>query len=153
MEAVGVVIPVRHPGDDAVLLAVHPDEPARKALRRGGQQGEVQPGLLALLVHPGTHPGDNLQTQPLAPFALTVVLACESHQGFRQTDKAHREGAVLEHLPDLVGPGQLFAVQPDPLAHKEGEIIDVLAGLDFKAFPELVDAQIQFPVQLVKKGV
>ena len=60
---------------------------------------------------------------------------------------------MLEDLPDLVGPAQLLAVQPHPLAHEEGEVVHMLPGLDLKPLDQLVYAQVQLPVQLVKEGV
>ena len=77
VEAVGVEVPVSDAGDLPKALLVHPHKPAAEALGGGGQKGEVEPRLGALLVHPGPHPGDDLQTQPLTARALAVVLSGE----------------------------------------------------------------------------
>ena len=153
VEGVGVVLPVGDPLDGAVPGPVQLDEPAGQALRRGGQQGEVQPPLLALLIHPRPHVGDDLQAQHLGLLALPVVDADEGLQGLRQADEAHGQGAVLEHLPHLVLPVQLVAVQPHPLAHEEGVVVHVLAALDLKSLQQLIHAQIQHPVQALEEGV
>ena len=153
MEGVGVVIPVRHAGNDAILLFIDLHEPAGQPLRGGGQQGEVQVALFALLVHSGPHVADDLQAQHSGPLALAVVLANERLQRLRQADEAHGQGAVLQHLPDLVVPVQLVRVDPDALAHQEGGVLHFLSALELKALHELVDAQVDHPVQALEEEV
>ena len=58
-----------------------------------------------------------------------------------------------EHLPHLVVPVQLVAVQPHPLAHEEGVVVYVLAALDLKALQQLLHAEIQHPVQPLEEDV
>ena len=95
VEAVGVVFPVRHARDGAVFLLVHAHKPAGKPLGRSGQQREVQPRLLALVVHIVAHEMHNLQAQVLRLLALAVVLADEGNQRLGKADEADGERAVL----------------------------------------------------------
>ena len=153
MKAVGVVFPVCDAGEDAEALLVDLDEAAGQTLGRGGQQGEVEPPLFGLLVHSGPHVGNDLQAQPLAALTLAVVLAGEGHQCLCKADEAHGQGAVLQNLPDLVVPAQLFAVQPHSLTHEEGEIADLLAALNFKPLQQLLHTDVHHMIQGVEKHV
>ena len=153
MEGVGVVLPVGDPLDGAVTGPVQLDEPAGQPLGGGGDEGEVEAPFGGLLVHAGPHVGDDLQAQHLGLLALPVVDPDKGLEGLGQADEAHGEGAVPEHLPHLVVPVQLVAVQPHPLAHEEGVVVYVLAALDLKALQQLLHAEIQHPVQPLEEDV
>ena len=153
VEGVGVVVPVSDAGDGAVLFLVDADEPAGEPLGGGGQQREVQATPGALGVHPGAHVGDDLPAQHPGLLTLAVVDAHQGLEALSQADEAHRQGAVLEHLPHLVVPVQLVRIQPHPLAHEEGVVIHMLTALDLEPLQKLLHAQVQHPVQSFEEDV
>ena len=147
MEGVGVIVPVGDARDRSEAGLVQFDEAAGEALRRGCQQGKVEPPLRALFIHPGAHMGDDLQAQYPGLLALAMVLAGQALKGLGQADEAHGQRAVPEHLAHLVVPVQLVGIQPNALPHEEGVVAHVLAALDLKTLQQLSHTQVQHPVQ------
>ena len=76
-----------------------------------------------------------------------MVLSGERLERLCQADKADAEGPVLEYLSDVVLRAQLVGIEPDPLAHQEGIVIDLLAALDLEAVQQLADHQIDALIQ------
>ena len=151
VEGVGVVFLVRDSGNHAVFFLVDPDKPAGQAFCRRGQQGVVQPRPLGFFIQPLSHIADDLQPQVLCFFRLAVVGADQRCQAFRQPDEAHGERPVLQDFADVVVDFQLVGVDPDPLAHQEGEVPHFLAALDRKPFVQLLDRQVDLPVQILEE--
>ena len=154
MEAVGVVIPVGDALDLAEDLLVDADEAAGQALRRSGQQGEVEAGGLGLLVAALAHMADDLQAQLLGLVAFAVVDADQGLQGLGQADEAHGQGAVAQDVGHGIVRPQGLGIHPHALAHEEGIIAHLFAALDLEAVEQLaedqVDALIQHIVELVQ---
>ena len=96
---------------------------------------------------------DDLQSQVLRIFALSVVLTKQSDQCFYQPDEADGQRTVAQHLPDLVLRSKGFAVQPDTLSHQEGEVDDLFLPLDAEAVEQLLDDQINLLVEQLKEEV
>ena len=151
VEGVGVVFPVGHAGDNPVFCLVHPDKAAGEALRRGGDQGEVQAVLLARFVHALAHVAHDLQAEVLGLAAFAVVRTDQSLEAFCQADEAQGQGAVLEHLPHFVVRAELVRVNPDPLPHQEGVVAHLFLALDFKAFEQLADDEVDLAVEILKE--
>ena len=80
-----------------------------------------------------------------------MVMSVKSGQRFSQANKADRQSSMLQHFPDLIIVAQLVRVQPHTLPHQEREIIDMLAGLDFKPVEQLLRDHLKHSVQLLVK--
>ena len=78
---------------------------------------------------------------------LTVVDADQGRQGLGQPDEPHRQGPVLEHLGDGIVRPQVLRTDPDPLPHEEGEVPHQLVGLDLEPVEQLVDDEVDHPVE------
>ena len=77
-----------------------------------------------------------------------MVMTVEGGKRFSQTDEADGKRAVFQHFSQIVLEGELVGIQPDALAHQEGVVINVLAGLNFKAIQQLLCHQFQHPLKL-----
>ena len=153
VEGVGVVVAVGDARDDTEALAVNLDKSAGQPFCRGGNQRKVELHLFAGSIHPRPHMTDDLQSQVLRIFALSVVLTNQSDQRFCQPDEADGQRTVAQHLPDLVLRSKGFAVQPDTLSHQEGEVDDLFLPLDAEAVEQLLDDQINLLVEQLKEEV
>ena len=100
------------------------------------------------VIHTLSHVADDIQTKVLCNFAFAVVYAKQCLQCLCQTDKPDGKCAVLEHLSHLVIIIQLFAVNPDTLAHQEGVVVYLFLCLNFKALHQLIYDQVNLSVQL-----
>ena len=147
VEGVGVVLPIGNAGDFAKFFLVDAHKAPGKTFGGSGQQGEVQARLLGLVVHALAHVGDDFVAQLVAFLTLAVVLAGQGHQGFRQADEAHGEGAVLQHFGHGIVAVQLFRIDPNPLSHKEGVVIRFFTALDFKPVQQLLNAEVDALIQ------
>ena len=98
MEAVRVILAVRHAGDHAEALGIHPDKAAGKALCRGGKAGEIQAASRRFTVSAVTDAANDLKAKRLRLGAFTVVRAGQRFQALGKADEADGERAVLESL-------------------------------------------------------
>ena len=147
VEGVGVIFPIGHPGNFPIFLLIDPHKGTGKTLGGSGQQSEVEPRLLGLVVHALAHIGDDLIAQLVAFFTLAVMLAGQGLQRFRQPDEAHGEGAVLQHFGYRIVAVQFFRINPNPLSHEEGVVVSFFAALDLEPVQELLDAQVDALIQ------
>ena len=95
MEGVGVVVAVGDARNHTKTLAVDFDKSSGQAFCRGGDEREVELSLFAFCIHSGAHVTDDLQSQILRVFALSVVLTNQSGECFGKSDKTNGECAVL----------------------------------------------------------
>ena len=56
---------------------------------------------------------------------------------------------MLQHFPDLIIPVQLIRVNPNPLPHQEGRVLDLLPALELKPLQQLIHAQVR---EVLKHG-
>ena len=153
MEAVCVIFSVCDTLDGAEAFSVHADKTTGQPFRRCCQQAEVQMCFCGQVIHALSHVPDDIQTKVLCDFAFAVVYAKQCLQCLCQTDKPDGKCAVLEHLSYLVIIIQLFAVNPDTLAHQEGVVVYLFLCLNFKALQQLFYDQVNLSVQLGEEPV
>ena len=148
VERIGVIILVRHAGNQPVALFVHAYKTAGKTLRRGGQQAVVHMGAFAARIQIPAHVLDDGKAFFLHCVALAVVVSVQRDQRLGQADEADAQCSVLEYLAHLVAGAQLFAVQPDTLAHQEREVVYALFALDGETVVQLADDKLHHILEL-----
>lgn len=95
MEGVGVVVAVGDARNHTKTFAVDLDKSSGQTFCRGGDEREVELSLFAFCIHSGAHMADDLQSQILCVFALSVVLSNQSGECFGKSNKADGKGAML----------------------------------------------------------
>ena len=81
------------------------------------------------------------------------MLADQGDQRLGKADKSDGEGAVLEHLCDLIVRPQLVRIEPNALSHEEREVEHLFLSLDAEAVEQLLDDQIDALIEQLKEQV
>ena len=76
------------------------------------------------------------------------MMAVQGSQSFGKADEADGQRTMLQYLPQVVLQRQMVGIQPNALAHEEGVIVNVLAGLDLKAVQQLLGNQFHHAAEL-----
>ena len=149
---VGVVVAVGDAGDATKLLAVFLGEFSAEAFCGCGEHGVVVVIPLTEVVHSLAHVSDNPQTQFLTLLAFAVVLACQGHQTFCQTDEADAQGALVDDTLDGIVGLQFVGTDPQAL-HQQGELLGEGGLLELEAVVELFGCDFEHVVEFGEEHV
>ena len=105
-------------------------------------------GAFAARIQIPAHVLDDGKSFFLHCVALAVVVSVQRDQRLGQADEADAQCSVLEYLAHLVAGAQLFAVQPDTLAHQEREVVYALFALDGETVVQLADDKLHHILEL-----
>ena len=147
VEGISVEIAVGDAGDGAKFLTINLSKATGDALGGSGEQRVIELIFLRESIALFAHVGDDVETELASLFRFTMMLTDHGDKCLSEADEANAKCTMLNDISQFVIKTELFRAEPVPLPHEEGEVADVLIGLEFETFVKLAGAEIELLIE------